>query len=278
MAGQRKKAFVKKKILYAKRPLQRRAHGASSGIGASFARFLAHKGLTVLLNGRRTDRLDSLAEEISVAGGRADVFPADLSVQGERARMAEEIQSRYALDVLINNAGFGWYGYYHRMPWDIARRMMATNMEAAAHLTRLFLPAMLSARKGHVVNIGSIAGVFPNQGVALYSATKSFLNGWSTALHRELRGSGVHASVMNLGPVQTEFFDQAREIEGGRPIPAERFSIPVERVNLALWRLLRRPRRAIYVPAWLSLSKYADLLFGGLVDRIGPLLLRRKEP
>ena len=148
--------------------------------------------------------------------------------------------------------------------------MMATNMEAAAHLTALFLPAMLAAGRGHVINVGSIAGIFPNQGVALYSATKSFLNGFTTALHRELRGSGVSASVMNLGPVQTEFFEQALKIEGGRRVPAEKLAVPVERVNTALWRLLRKPRRAVYVPRWLYFANYADLLFGGLVDLIGP--------
>jgi len=190
--------------------------GASSGIGASFARFLASRRMTVLLAARRLDRLETVRAEISAAGGHAEVYGADLSIEEERNTLFKTITGQHQVDILINNAGFGWYGYYHLMNWDVARRMMATNMEAVAHLTSLFLAPMLTARRGYVINIGSIAGIFPNQGVALYSATKSFLNGFTTALHRELRGSGVSASVMNLGPVRTEFFEQARRIEGGR--------------------------------------------------------------
>lgn len=251
--------------------------GASSGIGASFAKFLAARGLTVLLTARRVDRLAALREEISQAGGQAEIFPADLSVEKEREALSREILSQQPVDLLINNAGFGWYGYYQQMPWDVARRMMATNMEAAAHLTSLFLPGMTEAHCGHIINIGSIAGIFPNQGVVLYSATKSFLNSFTTALHRELRGSGVEASVMNLGPVKTEFFDQARMIEGGRSVPAEKLAVSIDKVNQALWRLLTRPKRAVYVPGWLYLVNYADLLFGGIVDLVGPVLLRRRK-
>lgn len=251
--------------------------GASSGIGASFARFLAARGLTVLLTARRVDRLAELQEEISQAGGHAQIFPADLSVEKEREALSKTVLSQHQVDVLVNNAGFGWYGYYQQMPWEVAQRMMATNMEAAAHLTSLFLPGMMEKRRGYIINIGSIAGIFPNQGVVLYSATKSFLNGFSTALHRELRGSGVEASVMNLGPVKTEFFDQARMIEGGRRIPAEKLAVSVGKVNQALWRLLNRPKRAVYVPRWLVLANYVDLLFGGLVDLIGPALLRGRQ-
>lgn len=251
--------------------------GASSGIGASFARFLASREIKVLLVARRLDRLEAIQTEIIAAGGKAEVFGADLSKEDERAALFTTISRQHQVDILINNAGFGWYGYYHKMNWEVARRMMATNMEAAAHLTALFLPPMLAAGRGHVINVGSIAGIFPNQGVALYSATKSFLNGFTTALHRELRGSGVSASVMNLGPVQTEFFEQALKIEGGRRVPAEKLAVPVERVNTALWRLLRKPRRAVYVPRWLYFANYVDLLFGGLVDLIGPALLRRRE-
>jgi hypothetical protein len=251
--------------------------GASSGIGASFARFLSAKGLKVLLTARRVDRLAALREEIIQSGGQAEIFPADLSIEKEREAFSKAVLSQHPVDILINNAGFGWYGYYQQMSWDVAQRMMATNMEAAAHLTHLFLPGMTEAHRGHIINIGSIAGIFPNQGVVLYSATKSFLNGFTTALHRELRGSGVEASVMNLGPVKTEFFDQARMIEGGRSVPAEKLAVSVDKVNRALWRLLNRPKRAVYVPGWLVLANYADLLFGGIVDLIGPALLRRRK-
>lgn len=251
--------------------------GASSGIGASFARFLSSRGIRVLITARRAERLAGIREEIVQGGGQADIFPADLSIERERVALSQSILSKHPVDILINNAGFGWYGYYQQMSWDVAQRMMATNMEAAAHLTHLFLPGMVEARQGHIIHIGSIAGIFPNQGVALYSATKSFLHGFNTALHRELRGSGVFSSVMNLGPVKTEFFEQALRIEGGRRVPAEKLAVSVEKVNRALWRLLHRPKRAVYVPGWLYFANYADLFFGGIVDLVGPALLRRRK-
>ena len=251
--------------------------GASAGIGAALARFLAGRGLRVVLAAHREERLQALAGEIEAAGGRTQVVIADLSREEERAALFERVSRAKHVDVLINNAGFGWYGYYADMPRDTARRMLAVNVEAIAHLTSLCLPGMLSRRSGHIINIGPIAGGFSNQGVALYSSSKAFMDAFSTALHRELRGSGVHASVMRLGPVRTEFFEAARRLENGGSIPAEHWAVPVERVNRALWRLLEKPRRVVYLPAWLWVTQLADPLLGGLIDRLGPLLLRRSK-
>ncbi len=255
--------------------------GASSGIGAAAARFLANKGLRVLLTARREERMQALAQEIgSLNGGldgRVEVFTADIGKPRERLQLFESITASHKVDILINNAGFGWYGYFASMPWETARQLIAVNIEALAHLTSLFLPPMQARGSGHIINIGSIAGGFPNQGIAMYSASKAFLDAFTTSLHRELRGSGVHASVMRLGPVQTEFFDQARRLENGGSVPAERLAVSVERVNQALWRLLNHPRRVAYVPGWLRVSRFAEPVLGDLVDLFGPLLLRRSE-
>lgn len=249
--------------------------GASAGIGAELARFLALKGQRVIITARRQSVLSELAEKIASTGAQVQVIAADLAHERQRVRLYEQVSQAGALDVLINNAGFGWYGYYADMPRQTARQMMAVNMEAVAHLTSLFLPDMLARRSGHIINIGSVAGAFPNQGVALYSASKAFLDAFTTALHRELRGSGVYASVMRLGPIRTEFFERARQLENGGSIPAEKLGVGVQHVSRALWRLLQRPRRVLYLPAWLWVSQFADPLFGSLVDRLGPLLLRR---
>jgi hypothetical protein len=251
--------------------------GASAGIGAGLARFLARKGMRVILAARREDRLEALAEEIRSTGGEAQVHQADLGSPAERAGLFESACRHGCIDVLINNAGFGWYGYYSKMPWETARQMLAVNVESMAHLTSLCLPGMLSRRNGHIINIGSIVGGFSNQGVALYAASKSFMDAFTTALHRELRGSGVHASVMRLGPVKTDFFKAAKQLENGGSIPAERWAVSVERVNRALWRLLNKPRRVVYLPGWLWITQLADPLFGSLIDRLGPLLLRRSD-
>jgi hypothetical protein len=253
--------------------------GASSGIGASFARFLAGRGLRVLLTARRKSNLEDLTRQIKERGGQASYFACDLSQPSTRKKLIEQITAQVRhVDILINNAGFGWYGYFYKMTWEDAARMMAVNMEAMAHLTHMLLPDMVRAGRGHVINISSIAGGLPNQGIAMYSASKAFVDAFTTSLFRELHGSGVYASAMRLGPVETEFYDQARQMENGDPVPAERFAIPVERVNAALWRLLDHPRRFVYVPGWLRVSRWLEPLFGGLIDQLGPLLLRRTDP
>jgi short-subunit dehydrogenase len=251
--------------------------GASSGIGASFVRFLAEKGLNVLLTARRKDRMLELVQANGSMNGKVKIFPADLGIYDERMKLFESITKSYQVDILINNAGFGWYGYFHRMPWETARQMFAINMESVAHMTSLFLTGMLDRRSGHIINIGSIAGGFPNQGIAMYSGSKAFLDAFTTSLYRELPGSGVHASIMRLGPVQTEFYDQARNLENGGSIPAENLAIGVDKVNKSLWRLLNRPSRVMYVPGWLWISQFVEPLLGGIVDRLGPLLLRKTE-
>jgi len=250
--------------------------GASSGLGEAFARFLAERGLRVILTARRAQRLADIVNEIRNQGGTAEFFPGDIRNPQVRAKLARDVQVKAGhVDILINNAGFGWYGYFHTMDWSDAARMIAVNIEAAAHLTHLFLPDMLARRTGHIINISSIAGGLPNQGIAMYSGSKAFLDAFSTALHRELRGSGVTASAMRLGPVETEFFEQARKMKNGGNVPAEKMAIPVGRVNQALWRLLRHPRRVMYVPGWLAVTRLVEPLLGGLIDPLGPLLLRR---
>jgi len=251
--------------------------GASSGIGASFAKYLAGKGMQVFMTARREERLEALSREIYETGGLAQYLAGDIGSAEFRTRLMETVHAKGPLDVLINNAGFGWYGYYHQMQWQDARSLLAVNIEALAHLTRLALPDMLACRSGRIVNISSIAGGLPNQGIAMYSASKAFVDAFTTALYRELRGSGVTASALRLGPVKTEFFEQAQSMKNGGAVPAERFAIPVELVNRALWRLLRRPRRAMYVPGWLILSRWVEPLFGALIDPLGPLLLRRRN-
>jgi len=250
--------------------------GASAGIGASFAVFLAARGYHVLLTARRAERLAAIQKTIQRNGGDASFFPADISNQTERLALVRWAKLEAGqVDVLINNAGFGWYGYYQDMPWRLASDMADVNIRSVIHLTHLFLKEMAARKNGHIINIGSIAGSLPNQGIALYAASKAFLDAFTAALYRENVSSGVSVSVMRLGPVKTEFYQRAKTAENGRAIPLERNAIPVGRVNRALWRLLRRPRRTVFVPAWLRFTPIVEPLLGWLIDLLGPLLLKK---
>lgn len=248
--------------------------GASSGIGAATARQFARVGMKVFLVARRLERLIGLKAEISSAGGKAEVVAADLRSEGERMRVFGQIKET---DVLVNNAGFGWYGYYSDMSWKTAHEMLETNVAAAAHLTSLFLPGMRERNRGHIVNVGSISGSIPSQGIALYGATKSFLDNFTTALARELRGTRVFASVVRAGPVKTEFSEAALTQEKSGHIPTEKIGVSSDAVAREIWKLLLRPRRVIYVPRWLRIVPWAELSFGWIIDRIGPLLLKMQD-
>jgi len=222
--------------------------------------------------------LESLAGEIRAEGGRADCIPADLTQEADRARVFEEVRERFgAADVLVNNAGLGWYGYGDEMPWKTAWEMLQVNIEAVVQLSLSFLPGMRRRDTGHIVNVGSISGSIPSQGIALYGATKSFLDNFTTALYRELKGSRVHVSVVRAGPVRTEFGEAALKQENGGHVPTEHVGVSADYVAWRIWKLLLRPRRVIYVPDWLRVVPWAELSFGWIIDRVGPLLLKKSK-
>ncbi len=252
--------------------------GASSGIGAAAARQLARLGVRVLLVARRGERLELLADEIRRDGGSAHAITADLANEAERARVLEQAHALAGgVDILVNSAGFGWYGYGSEMPWEVARAMIQTNMTALAHMTLLVLRDMKARGRGHIVNISSIAGSLPEQGTALYSATKAFVDNFTTALHRELRGTAIHVSLIRPGPVQTEFFSRAADQPGGFRVPGERFAITPERVAARVVAVLRRPRRVVHIPGWWRIAPWIEPALGWLIDRLGPALLRRQR-
>jgi hypothetical protein len=250
--------------------------GASSGIGAATSRRLAKQGLHVILVARRRDRLEQLAEDIRATNGKAEVILADLSDEIERQAVYDQLETEYGrVDVLVNNAGLGWYGFSTEMPWTIASEILQVNISAAVHFSLLFLKKMRSAGSGHIINIGSISGSLPSQGVAVYGASKSFLDNFTTALYRELSGTHLHVSVIRAGPVLTDFCDTAANLDGGRQLPTENIGVTAEAIADKVWDLLEHPRRVIYVPRWLALTPYLEATFGWLIDRLGPLLLRK---
>ncbi len=249
--------------------------GASSGIGEASAQLLATKGLSVTLVARRLDRLTDLKDRIETAGGKARVIEADLGLETDRRLVFDSVQAAGGTDVLINNAGFGWYGYFSAMPWEAADEMLRVNIGAAVQLTSLFLPEMLKRERAHIINVGSISGSIPSQGIAVYAATKAFLDAFTTALHRETRRTRTRVSVVRVGPVLTEFSESALGRDGGRHVPTEKVGVSAGHVAQEIWWLLQHPRRVIYVPRWLAITPLAEGAFGWLMDLMGPALLSR---
>ncbi|HMK08908.1 MAG TPA: SDR family NAD(P)-dependent oxidoreductase, partial [Anaerolineales bacterium] len=250
--------------------------GGSGGIGAATARRLAAAGMKVILVARGRPGLEQVAGAIRSAGGQAEVLEADLTREQDVRNVYDRSSAIYGpVDLVVNCAGIGWYGYGDEMPWPAADEMIRVNLTAVARLTMLFLSEMKRRGQGHIINIGSIVGSLPSQGVALYSATKSFVDSFSSSLFRELKGTGVHISVIRPGAIRSGFFDKVARASFGRRIPAERLALAPERVAEGVWSVVRRPRRLAYVPPILAFVPWIELTFGWLIDRLGPLELRR---
>jgi short-subunit dehydrogenase len=130
--------------------------------------------------------------------------------------------------------------------------------------------------RGAIVNIGSIAGEIEPQGVALYAATKSFINTFTRALSRELRGSRIRVSVLRPGAVASEFFTLASKLSNGRRFPAANLGVSPDHVADAVWRILKRPRVYAYVPGSLGIIRFVKSVFGLVLDAAGPIHLKRQ--
>lgn len=182
--------------------------GASAGIGVEIARELARRGHGLTLVARREDRLRELAAELSAgaAGVRVEVVPADLSDPDARRHVVAEVADR-GLEplVLVNNAGLSTQGPVHESDPDRELGMLAVDVEAVVHLCSLLLPGMVQRGRGAVLNVASTAAMQPLPGQAGYAACKAFVLSYTRAIGAELRGTGVSATALCPGPVDTEF-------------------------------------------------------------------------
>lgn len=181
--------------------------GASSGIGVELATLLAARGHGVTLVARREDRLRDLADELAAAHGvRAEVLPTDLADPVARADIAHRVAKRgLVVDVLVNNAGFSTMGPVARSDAERELAMIRTDVEAVVHLCSVFVPGMVERGRGAVLNVASTAAFQPIPGQAGYAASKAFVLSYTRALGQELRGTGVTATALCPGPVETEF-------------------------------------------------------------------------
>jgi short-subunit dehydrogenase len=185
--------------------------GASSGIGSEIARQLAARGLGVTVVARRGDKLKDLAAELaSRFGVRAEWMTADLTDEESRAGLPAEVESRgLEVNVLVNNAGLTTMGPVSRA--DPARElaMVRTDVEAVVDLCTRFLPGMVERRSGCVLNVASTAAFQPLPGQAAYGASKAFVLSYTHSLRGELRPTGVTATTLCPGPVETGFAEVA---------------------------------------------------------------------
>jgi uncharacterized protein len=181
--------------------------GASSGIGEQFAYALAREGCGLALTARRQDRLQAVAAQAWSLGAPAVcIFAADLSQRAAPAQLYKDVMSGgLKIQMLINNAGFGTRGRFDHLPLERELEELDLNISAIVALTRLFVPDMIAAHQGTVINVASVAGFQALPYMAVYAATKAFVVSFSLALHYELKKTGVSVMALCPGNTRTEF-------------------------------------------------------------------------
>jgi short-subunit dehydrogenase len=235
--------------------------GASRGIGRATARALHARGASVGLVARDARDLAAVAAEL---GARAAVAPADVADRTavERA-VADVVAALGPVDVLVNNAGAGAYAAVLEEERGMHERLMRVNYLGTVHPTLAVLESMVARRRGHIVNVASIAGRVGAPFEAAYSASKFAVVGWSESLAAELHAFGIDVSLVNPGPVETGF-TEARGVPFQRSVPRP---LPPERVADAVVRAVEDGRFEQTLPRWLRVGPVVRALAPGLYRR-----------
>src|SRR5437870_2056148 len=193
--------------------------GASAGIGREFARQLATRARTLVLVARREQRLNELRDELRNRNPQLDVRVrvVDLCDKSQLDDLIAWLdQTKIDIGFLINNAGLGDYGSFATSDSQRDDRILQVNIVAPTLLIRRLLPQMIARKRGAILNVSSSAGFLPIPGMAVYAASKAYVNSFSEALRAELGGTGVTVTALCPGPVHTEFGDVAKR-PGGEP-------------------------------------------------------------
>ena len=234
--------------------------GASAGIGAAVAEYLAAAGARVVVHGRDQQRTEAVARQ---TGGVP--LLADLAVPGAAAELAEAALGVHGtMDIVVANAGLGWSGPFAEMSAAEVDRLVALDLLAPLQLVRRLLPPMLDRRVGHVALVGSVAGRTGVAGEAVYAGTKAALDVFAESLRLELSGTAVAVSLTIPGVVDTGFFAaRGRPYDRSRPRP-----VPAADVAQALVDGIAHDRAEVWVPGWLRVAPAVRALAPGLYRRL----------
>jgi short-subunit dehydrogenase len=251
--------------------------GASSGIGLAVARHLAREGVAVVLGARRTDRLEAAVQEIRAAGGRAHGVTIDVASGPDTRRFVDEAMTAFGrLDIMICNAGFGFYGTVEDTPPEVMQRMMDVNFMGTYHASRAALPLFRQQGRGHILIVSSIVG---RRGIAQmsgYTATKMAQVGFAEALRAEFAGSDIHVSVVYPVSTQTEF-RTAMARDYGHSVAGLGPKQSVDDVARAMVACVRRPKPEVYPHRASRALAIVSVVAPGIADRLVRRYGRRRE-
>jgi short-subunit dehydrogenase len=226
--------------------------GASAGLGVRVARVLAREGMNLVLAARSADALETVATEMRGLGVKALVVPTDVSDESQLVRLVERSITEYgAIDVLVNNAGIEAFRSYHELDPNDIRRTIDVNLTATLLLTRFVLPHMIQARRGHIVNMASIAGKQGPAYGAAYGASKAGMIAFTQALRGEYRSRGISSSAICPGFANDGGIYEVMKQRIGRGVPWYLGSTTAEAVARAVVKSIKgdRPDLIVNVPA-----------------------------
>lgn len=240
--------------------------GASSGFGVDFAHLLAARGANLVLAARSVEPMERLALELQARHGvRVEVVGIDLARPGVGVELRERLAaSGIAIDVLINNAGYGVYGKFLAQPLARTLDMMQLNMLSLTELTHAFAGEMAARGRGRILLVASIGGYQATPTYAAYSASKAYVLLFGEALHEELKARGVTVTVLAPGITATRFL----EVSGQKPTLYQRLvmmqSRPVAQIGL---RALYSGRASIVPGRLNALTAWSNRLMPRMLQR-----------
>ena len=217
--------------------------GASAGIGVDLAACFAKDGYDLIITARTEAALGDVADRISKAHGvKVTPITCDLGAPGGGARLAADIDQRsLTVDVLVNNAGFGFSGQFAEAPIDQHLGMIDLNVRALTELTHIYWTSMLTKKRGGILNVASTAAFQPGPLMSVYYASKAFVLSFTEALWEEARGTGVHVTALCPGPTVSSFHgragtDKTRLFGAAKPMAA----MPVAQMGYVAFRNNKR--------------------------------------
>lgn len=246
--------------------------GASEGIGRELAKLMASDGWNLILTARREKLMKDLAQELDTD---VKIIPADLSDPAQPSKLFEKVQSwGVTVDALVNNAGFGMVGAFHRSDPERVMNLLKVNVASLTNLTHLFLPGMIERGSGRIMNVASVAGFLPMPYFTVYAASKAFVVNFSVALDLETRGSGVTITCLCPGPTPTGFGRVAGYPSSGRSQPG---TLSAERVALLGYRGMMKGKRTV-IPGGLNrfFASGSQLFPTSLVVRIAKRIMQKR--
>ena len=243
--------------------------GASSGIGQETAYKLATRGANLILTARRVDRLEAVKNQCKKIGtGQVVIFPMDIGQAEHIDRLLQFIKKKEIIvDVLINNAGFGYAGSFVEMDFQKVHALFQVNVFGLMYLTQRVAIQMLDQGHGQIINQASLAGKVATADYAVYAATKAAVISFSNALRMELKDANIDLTVVNFGPVDTPFFDHIDCLRKEKTLNSF-FTLTTSEAAKVLANAVGSNKREINRPRLLSVGTTLYQLAPSLIDSV----------